>query len=75
MCEAVYYRIILGKTTSEIGARLNKSRQAINHLLVKGVKTWPELARMMMERNNETSNKKAKRRSHKLFAAKRKVRV
>jgi len=73
--EVIYYRVILGKTTEEIGTRLGKSRQAINHLLVKGAKQWPELARLLFERNNATTNRKAMRRSpKKLFTAKRKAR-
>ena len=63
MCEAVYYRVILGVTTDAIAARLGKTKQAINHLLITGVKTWPELERLLFERNNETKNKKVKRKA------------
>lgn len=62
MCEVLYYRIILGKTTDVIAYKLGKSKQAINHLLIAGVKKWPELERLLFERNNETKNKKVKRK-------------
>jgi hypothetical protein len=65
VCEVMYYRIILGHTTGEIGAKLGKTKQAINHLLVKGVKMWPDLERLLFERNNQTKNKKAKRKARK----------
>ena len=65
IAEAVYARVILGKTNKEIAVRFGKSRQAINYLLVKGAKKWPELGRMMFERKNGTSNKTAMQGSNK----------
>ena len=63
MCEVVYYRIMLGETTDTIAARLRKTKQAVNALLIAGVKKWPDLERLLMERNNETRNKKVKRKA------------
>ena len=75
MCEAVYFRVVLGKTATQIARKLGKSRQAVSYLLTKGAIEWPQFERLLFERNNETNNtsitKPRKRKGKKLCQPKK----